>query len=245
MYLNSNNNLPTMGYAYTAQQRDQYGNPVYTIHPQAYQMNLAFRQEIVRQQREHAIKMVEENYPNKFALIYACLIIFIGVSLIVLQIVSIVNNGALAYVGSGIWGGFLCIFLGVLALSLIKWKNYCLIIVAFVAHITSIAILIASLIMINSMGLAFYGFSIYNFNKGMMPVNIVMLVLGVISFVLCLSFLIMMCKIDINRRPAVSYQPGVTVYPNNMQNPVLNQYNPNLQAYQMTNINNPYSSNVY
>ena len=127
-----NVSLPNLQNPNISQQRNQNGNPIYpNIHPQSYQMNLAFQQELVRQKRQYIIKMLEEKFPQEFALIYSSLIFFIGVVQIILTCVKREYDIESVLV-FGILGGVPCILLGVLSFSLIKWKNYFLIVVAFI-----------------------------------------------------------------------------------------------------------------
>ncbi|RNA15383.1 hypothetical protein BpHYR1_033808 [Brachionus plicatilis] len=202
IFYSSTSPLPSFMY-----QTNECGSQVYTTHPERLQMNIASSSDLARQQRELTVKKVKENYPSKFALVYSCLIILVGIAQIALQIVTIVNNGALARIGSGIWGGIFCITLGVLALSLIKWKNYCLIISTYVFHTCSIVVLIFAFLVINAISLYFY--YIFEYNKNMLPITVIMLILGLIAVVLSASYLVMMCKIGTNEhRRILNYNPG-------------------------------------
>ncbi|CAF0916799.1 unnamed protein product [Brachionus calyciflorus] len=80
-----NGSLSALRKSSISQQKDQNSNLVFEIHSQSYQMNLAFKQEIVRKKRENVIKKLEEKFPKEFALIYCGLMFFLGVCLIILQ----------------------------------------------------------------------------------------------------------------------------------------------------------------
>lgn len=181
-----------------------FNNYLNTIPPNIYQQSLELRTEYERQRREYVVKIVSEKYPTNFVLLYSFVTIAIGLAEIALQIVSIINKGALYFVGSGIWGGCYCILLGLLALSLIKWKNYSLIYLNFVANST-LSLVITSLITINALGVSYYfRKSSKQPNREMLPITISMLVLGVMATIMCIFYLVMMCKIGFARRRIVN-----------------------------------------
>lgn len=156
-----------------------------------YRLN---QQEIIR-------RVIKEKYPSKFAIIYSVILLLIGFVLISLEIVSIINNGILA-IGSGIWGGLVCIVLGISALSVVKWNNYSSLLFALIVHIASISILITGLVMINAMGIGFYysGSAFNQANKRMIPINFVLIILGIIAIIFSIIFLAIICKMGIFRR---------------------------------------------
>ena len=68
-----------------------------------YEQMMIQQQELYRQQQEYRQKMLEENYPVKFVIGHAIIVGAICVTLIVLQIVMIVNQYPMYYIGQGIW----------------------------------------------------------------------------------------------------------------------------------------------
>ncbi|CAF0821537.1 unnamed protein product [Brachionus calyciflorus] len=213
---------------------DAYGRPVLVT--MNYEQRMAYAHDLRRQQKEYTLKRLQENYPTKFAIIYSIAMIIIGIAAFSLQIVLITNNGALKEVGHGIWGGAYCIYLAVLSLLMIKFRKYCLLILATISHAFGFMIIIMSLVAINGIGFTSYT-QRYSRSKGyvteantkMIPVTSVMIGLGVVAFILCIVFLILMIK-TMNRPPRAIYNQGGTVYPNNLampynMNPVVSYQN--------------------
>ena len=98
-----------------------YSQPIIMTMPMlTYEQQMAYTEDMMRQQREYVQKKLEEKYPSKFAKIYALIMIFIAIVEIALNIVSIVFDGGYAYVGHGIWGGAFLVVLALLAISLSK-----------------------------------------------------------------------------------------------------------------------------
>ena len=168
--------------------------------PHLYQLSMYINNEFENQKREFTIRTFSENYPTKFALFYSFLTIVIGLAEIALQIFSILYQGAFYYIGSGIWAGIYCVLLGLLALSLIKWKNYTLIYLNFFAN-AFISLVFTALIAINGIGIPYY-FSdyFYPLSKENFITTISMLVLGVMATILCILYLVILSKLGVNRR---------------------------------------------
>ncbi|RMZ95645.1 hypothetical protein BpHYR1_006839 [Brachionus plicatilis] len=98
--------------------------------PQAAQMDFEYRQELVKQEKklfQEKLKRFQDklrkNYPTKFVIAYSSLILSIGVSLIVLQIIYYTSNGVNQNYASGIWAGFIYVVAGSLAAGTIKWPS--------------------------------------------------------------------------------------------------------------------------
>ncbi len=70
-----------------------------------YQQAIQARNQAIKERDEYYEKMFKENFPKKIASILSAAIILISLVEIVLQIVLIVENAPLSFVGSGIWGG--------------------------------------------------------------------------------------------------------------------------------------------
>ena len=102
---------------------DAYGRPMMNYPIMSFEQQMAYRDEMIRQQREYLKKRLQEKYPTKFVAVYGILMILIGIAEIVLQVISIIFNGGFSYVAHGIWGGAFLFILAILALSLSKIKN--------------------------------------------------------------------------------------------------------------------------
>ena len=68
-----------------------------------YEQMMIQRQELYKQQQEYRQKMLEQHYPVKFVIGHAVIVGAICVTLIVLQIIMIINQYPMYYVGQGIW----------------------------------------------------------------------------------------------------------------------------------------------
>lgn len=199
-------------------------NPVYTINRESAQMAFNRANENIRQHREQYVEEFKKNYQTKIVILYSFLIILIGLVQIALQIIIIVEQSALLIIANSLFGGILCTILGLLALSLIKWKNYILIFLTFIIHIFSIFILITALIIINVFILIYLNSRL---NGKSLALYLIMLALGLIAVALIIFYLVKM-----HRKNIFIYRFGTNIFFNNLQAPLY------YQQHQMT-------SNVY
>ncbi|RMZ95663.1 hypothetical protein BpHYR1_006857 [Brachionus plicatilis] len=188
---------------------------------QAAQMNFEYKQELDRQHKKYSEKLLRENYPTKFVIAYTSLIISIGVSLIVLQIIYYASNGVNQNYASGIWAGFIYVVAGSLAASIIKWRLPSLIIVKFFFNFFAIFSSVVTIIL-NSVSLTFYSEEWLFVNDGevnqnMKHVNIAMIVLAFISLVLLITFLIVV-NLALNKQENSSGPIQLENIPNNESN---------------------------
>ena len=97
---------------------------VYTNGLNLYEQMVVQRQIILRQQQEYRQKMLEQNYPVKFVIGHAIFVVAICITLIALQIVMIINEYPLYYVGTGFWVSAYFIITISLSLLISKYKAY-------------------------------------------------------------------------------------------------------------------------
>ncbi|RNA22939.1 hypothetical protein BpHYR1_046450 [Brachionus plicatilis] len=179
-----------------------------TLGPNLHHQSVDFGPNFQSQRKDYMVKAISEKYPTKFVIFYSIVTILIGIAEIALQIVNIVNNGALNFIGSGIWGECYCILLGILALSLLKCKNYSLIYFSILANAT-VCLVIKTLIIINGLGISFNFRKTFNSpNKEMLPNTISMLILGLFATIMSILYLVMICKIGKNQQLAIYPQAG-------------------------------------
>lgn len=193
--------------------------PVYTIHPESVRMDIDRADEFIHQCKDQYVEQFKKNYKPKTVILYSFLIILIGILQIALQITIIVKNYAPVIIANGIWGGIVCTILGILALSLIKWKKFYLIILTFILHIFSILILIMSFIIVNAILLIYLNYNL-ELNGNILAVYLIMLALGVIAVALIIFYLIMMFRNFFFH--IMPYRFGTNIFSNNLQTPVNN-----------------------
>lgn len=107
----SNNAMPTIPppiNAIESNYRAGYGmTPVYgggAGYPYPnYEQMMNYRQQLYQQQRAYQQKMLEENYPVKFVIVYSAIVALICITSIIIQILIIIDKAANYSVGSGIW----------------------------------------------------------------------------------------------------------------------------------------------
>jgi hypothetical protein len=106
-----NNGMPQNGPV------NPYMNPMMQMNPQAYEQAIAFRQQLIQQQKEYFQKLIKERYPVKFAIATSAIMIIICLIEIAMQIIIIVNKAPYYYIGGGIWAGLAGIGLAGLTLA--------------------------------------------------------------------------------------------------------------------------------
>ncbi len=79
--------------------------PYVVFQPMSPQQHFEYRRKINALNREYMKHALKERFPSVYVAIHSILIILISLAAIALQIVLIVNNGAINFVGAGIWGG--------------------------------------------------------------------------------------------------------------------------------------------
>lgn len=95
-----------------------YGQPQVMLQPMSYEQQMMYNRQMVGQQKEYIERRLKESFPKAYAIIHSIILILIGLAQSALQIVLIINKGAIYYVGNGIWGGCFCIFLAIMNLAL-------------------------------------------------------------------------------------------------------------------------------
>ncbi|CAF1024193.1 unnamed protein product [Brachionus calyciflorus] len=192
---------------------DAYGRPI--IVNMTYEQKMDLVHDARRQHKEYVQKRLEENYPKIFAIVYSVIMILIGITSIVLQAILIHNEGILYYVGHGIWGGCICIFLAVLSLLLIKYPKNSLLVCTTVSHGFGMILVLSALSTVNAVGLVLDIFDIFSsFSNDTRGITGAMIGLGIVAFIACIVFLIMICVTTGRSSRAVRNQGGL-VYPNN------------------------------
>ena len=102
----------------------------------------------------------------------------------------------------------------------VKYRKRNLFAVSLLIQSFGMAIILASLVLLNGLSFVYYQPSYskstktYNVegNREMMPISGVMLGLGIIASVLCLVFLIMMCRITKRQTNIINYSNAPPVY---------------------------------
>ena len=94
-----------------------YMNQMPQLNPNAYEQALAFRHQIIQQQKQFFEKIIKERYPVKFAITTSVILILICLVEIAMQIILMVKKAHLYYVGAGIWAGLLGIALAAITLA--------------------------------------------------------------------------------------------------------------------------------
>ncbi|RNA37124.1 hypothetical protein BpHYR1_012688 [Brachionus plicatilis] len=158
---------------------------------QAAQMDLEYRIELERQERNYVERILLENYPSKFVVVYSCLTIAIGITLIILQIVYFASNGNKVNAGSGIWTD------GLLASSIILWRKQSLI------NLTGYFCFFAIFI---SLPAIFLNIACITFseNQNAKSINIAMIVLVAINIALLITFFAVLSFYSKKYRPTES-----------------------------------------
>jgi hypothetical protein len=88
-----------------------------------YEQQIIYRQQLAAQQRLYINKRLKEHFPVKYVLFHMATLTLIGIACIVLQIVLLVNNATNAFIANGIWAGFGCIGLALLAFALCNFMS--------------------------------------------------------------------------------------------------------------------------
>ncbi|CAF0821502.1 unnamed protein product [Brachionus calyciflorus] len=226
--------LPYAGY-------DRYGRPI--LAPLSYEQRISMAREMRQQQKEYIQKRIQENFPSKFSVIYGVCMIIIGLAEIALQIVLIFFKGALYFVGHGIWGGSFCLLLALAAILLVKRRKYGWYQFSYISHAFGIMILCISLALLNGLSFVYYAPSYSKITKTttieanveMIPITAVMTGIGVIGFILCLIYFIVI-YVKTRRPKYLINQNAATIYPQNLAMNNLSQYpQPNIFANQQYN----------
>jgi hypothetical protein len=123
-----NGDMPPESYIPTLPDSSNFGgmsvNPTTITNPipeNMYEHMMIQREELYRQAQEYRQKILEQNYPVKFVIGHSIVLGGVCLALVVLQIIMIINQYPLYYIGTGIWvAGF---FLIPISLELILSKN--------------------------------------------------------------------------------------------------------------------------
>ena len=124
------------------------------------------QQELYRQAQENRQKMIDQKYPVNFVIGHSVLLAAVCLALVVLQIMMIINQNPLYYIGTGIWvAGFFIILISLeLILSKyikrqfyssffinlsfyiipVKYRNYCLFTIVFLMNTFGMVLAIGS-----------------------------------------------------------------------------------------------------
>ena len=113
---------------------------------------------------------------------------------------------------------------------------------SLIVHSLGITIVLCSLVLVGAISFTSYEerYSRYTkkttteANREMIPVTAVMIALGAIAFILCIVYLITLCRISVIRPQTAIYNGGATIYPPNLSTP-----NTNLNS-NVTNFQSPY-----
>ncbi|CAF0888421.1 unnamed protein product [Brachionus calyciflorus] len=172
------NTYPTMFTNQSAVQGpayDAYGRPILVTMSNEQRMTHA--RNIRKQHKKYVQKRLEENYPKIFAIVYSIIMILIGLSSIALQIFSSVSRDELPFECHVILSGYICIFLAVLGLLLIRYPEYSLLVCTIVSHGFGILVLLVLTIV-----------NVVEFPTIPRMILIIKLGLGVLALFACIVF---------------------------------------------------------
>lgn len=80
------------------------GRPIVMFQPLTYEEHVQLQRQMYESRRLFIEKNLKENLPVKYMVIHMIILLIICIAEIGLQIANIINNGAVNYIGSGIWG---------------------------------------------------------------------------------------------------------------------------------------------
>lgn len=96
---------------------NSYMNRWTQLNPEFYEQEIAFQQELMRQQKEYYEKLIKQRYPVKFVAVSSAILAIICLVEITMQIIVMVNKAPLYYVGAGLWAGLFGLVLALLTLT--------------------------------------------------------------------------------------------------------------------------------
>ena len=96
--------------------------PYVVFQPMSPQQNFEYRRKMNALNREYMKQALKERFPSVYVAIHSIVMILISLAAIALQIVLIVQNGAINYVGAGLWGGAVGLILASCYLFLSNYK---------------------------------------------------------------------------------------------------------------------------
>jgi hypothetical protein len=97
------------------------GRPFISVDAIDIEQQIRFRNQLKWQRREVIEKLLNHtSFPTKFVRTHCACMIIIGFIVTVLQFALLFEKGALSYAGSGIWGGAICVLVGLSAFFLSK-----------------------------------------------------------------------------------------------------------------------------
>lgn len=138
---------------------------------------------------------LENNYPINYVVIHAVLLSALNIGLMVIQVVAMQQNAALAEMGLAIWVGIYNLVIACLALSTIKYRNETLISWTATMSLFGMMLSFAGFIFVNMIALYNYNCieSTYHrhcYNVAIKPIHYVFIVLGTPAALLSLVFFI-------------------------------------------------------
>ena len=80
------------------------GRPIVMFQPLTYEEHVQLQRQMHEGRRLFIEKNLKENLPVKYMVVHMIILLIICIAEIGLQIANIINNGAVNYIGSGIWG---------------------------------------------------------------------------------------------------------------------------------------------
>ena len=83
---------------------DANGRPIVMFQPLTYEERANLQRQMYANRQLFIEKNLKENLPVKYMVMHMIVLFIICIAEIGLQIANIINNGAVNYIGSGIWG---------------------------------------------------------------------------------------------------------------------------------------------
>ncbi|CAF0782334.1 unnamed protein product [Brachionus calyciflorus] len=167
--------------------------------------NIIYENDVTYKQRRMSWSCLQKNRLNEqlnkcFPFVF---VKTIGLSLLLnsiiqigLQIALMATNGALWWVGAGIWGGVYLLITALLTLLLIPIRSYWLFIITYLMHLFGILVAIGAYLVVNIIAISEYtvlcSYFPNCFNGQVKSLNYIMFFLGVICLIIILLYCIFM-----------------------------------------------------
>lgn len=156
----------------------------------------AFKSKWSLSQMKRLNHQLNKCFPFLYVVTHAACLILNSIIQIGLQIALMSTNGALWWVGAGIWTGVYFLITGLVTLMLVYNRSYCTYIAAYVLHVFGVLVCIGGYMVVNIIGISEYinPCSYYPncFNADVKPISYIMFWLGVICLIMILLFIVLM-----------------------------------------------------
>ena len=158
-------------------------------------------------QRRRLSQQLNMCFPFLYVVTHLSCLILNSIIQIGLQIALMSTNGALWWVGAGIWTGVYMIITALVTLLLVYNRSYCTFVISYLMHLFGVLVAIGGYLVVNIIGISEYTdrCSYYPncFNQNVKPISYILFWLGVICIIMLLLYLVLMpcCIMDtLNQR---------------------------------------------